>query len=71
MQRETRLQIHDLHIQCACTAFGTLMICVAVRAESVFRHENADYQCPNCGRGRRAFRVTHPIFGERIRFKRF
>ena len=70
MQRNHRLQLDDLRILCACTPFGTPMICVATRKESFFRHESADYQCHNCGRGRRALLVTHPIFGQRIRFRR-
>lgn len=70
MTRDNRPRPHDLHFVCSCTNFGIPMIRVAAWDESFLRHEGANYRCPNCGRGRQALRVSHPLFGERLRLRR-
>ena len=60
---------HALDIRCACTAFGTPMILIAAWADSFFRHEGADYQCPSCGAGKRALLIQRILFPDRIRLR--
>jgi len=70
MPRNRQPTPHTLDIQCACTVFGTRMILIAAWAASFFRHEGADYQCPNCRRRERAL-LKPRLFGPaRLTFER-
>jgi len=68
--RDSRPTPHNLDIRCACTVFGTPMVHIASWAANIFRHEGADYRCPNCGAGRRAMLVPRVLFSDQVRFKR-
>ena len=70
MPRTHRPQPHNLDLRCACTYFGTPMVLIAAWAASFFRHEGADYLCPNCNRRSRALLIPRLLGPDRLRVRR-
>ncbi len=61
---------HALDLRCDCTVFGTPMIVIATWAANFFRREGADYECPNCGKAKRALLIPRFLFPDRLILKR-